>query len=124
MNTDVKYKSLLHEIVYTRLQELKDERVALLEEGQNTSDIERAITELRFIIKQEKEQAGKDKAYTVEEKRQEHKQAYQSWEGHDAELELLFCDGKSVAELAAHFGRNEGAIRSRIKKLELREKYG
>jgi DNA-directed RNA polymerase specialized sigma24 family protein len=42
----------------------------------------------------------------------------------DNKLELLFCEGKKVKELAEIFGRNTGAINSRIKKLELKEKYG
>ena len=33
-------------------------------------------------------------------------------------------EGKKVKDLAQIFGRNEGAISSRIKKLELKEKYG
>ena len=41
----------------------------------------------------------------------------------DKKLEQLFCEGKKVKELAHIFGRNEGAISSRIKKLELKEKY-
>lgn len=42
----------------------------------------------------------------------------------DNKLELLFCEGKKVKELAQIFERNTGAISSRIKKLELKEKYG
>ena len=42
----------------------------------------------------------------------------------DAELERMWCEGATVDELAAHFQRKPGAIRSRIKKLELEEKYG
>ena len=51
--------------------------------------------------------------------------AYQPWTPEDDnKLELLYCKGKKLAELTEVFGRKEGAIRSRIKKLELREKYG
>lgn len=64
------------------------------------------------------------KAYTKAEKQQAHKNAYERWSTEDDEkLELLFCEGKTVKELSAIFARNEGAIESRIKKLELREKY-
>jgi hypothetical protein len=67
--------------------------------------------------------AGKD-TYTKTEKQQEHKNAYEKWTVEDDEkLELLFCEGKTVKELMSIFERHEGAIRSRIKKLELREKY-
>lgn len=62
--------------------------------------------------------------YTKAEKQQAHKNAYERWTQEDDErLELLFCEGKTVQELTTIFARNEGAIESRIKKLELREKY-
>lgn len=67
--------------------------------------------------------AGKS-AYTKAERQQAHKNAYEKWTTEDDEkLELLFCEGKTVKELMGIFERHEGAIRSRIKKLELREKY-
>lgn len=51
--------------------------------------------------------------------------AYLPWSSEDDEqLEILYYCGKNVKELSEIFGRNEGAIRSRIKKLELVEKYG
>lgn len=66
-----------------------------------------------------------DKSYSVEKIRETHKEAYLPWTTEDDnKLELLFCEGKKVKELAQIFGRNEGAISSRIKKLELKEKYG
>ena len=67
----------------------------------------------------------KNKAYSVEKIRETHKQAYSPWTTEDDDkLELLFCEGKKVKELAQIFERNAGAINSRIKKLELKEKYG
>lgn len=74
-----------------------------------------------------KKVAGMDggKAYDVEEIRQKHPHAYARWTTEDDErLEQLYCEGKTRKELAAIFGRDPGAITSRIKKLELREKYG
>jgi Protein of unknown function (DUF3276). len=66
-----------------------------------------------------------DKAYSVEKIRETYQQAYMPWTVEDDnKLELLFCEGKKVKELAEIFGRNSGAINSRIKKLELKEKYG
>ena len=65
------------------------------------------------------------KTYSVEKIRETHQQAYLPWTTEDDnKLELLFCEGKKVKELAQIFGRNEGSISSRIKKLELKEKYG
>lgn len=43
---------------------------------------------------------------------------------HDEELTLLYCERKSIKELAEHFKRTRGAIRARIKKLELQDLYG
>lgn len=66
-----------------------------------------------------------DKTYSVEEIRKKHPHAYARWtDEEDARLEQLFCEGMTRKELAAIFGRDPGAITSRIKKLELREKYG
>ena len=65
-----------------------------------------------------------EKSYSVEEKRKTNRNAYQPWTNEDDNrLEVLYCEGKSVTDLSNEFGRNSGAIRSRIKKLELKEKY-
>ena len=65
------------------------------------------------------------KSYTVEEVRAGHKDAYKPWSAElDEELTVMYCEGVNVKNLAAHFGRTRGAIRSRIKKLELQEFYG
>jgi hypothetical protein len=65
------------------------------------------------------------KAYSLEEVRKKHKTAYAPWtDGLDAELTELFCLGKTYKEMAKHFARTEGAITSRIAKLDLEKKYG
>lgn len=52
------------------------------------------------------------------------KHGYLPWTNEsDEKLELFYCEGKTVKELSEIFGRTNGAIRSRIKKLELKEKY-
>lgn len=57
--------------------------------------------------------------------KESHKSAYLPWTSEDDEkLEILYYAGKKVKELAVLFERNDGAIQSRIKKLELAEKYG
>lgn len=64
------------------------------------------------------------KNYTLDDKRKEHAHAYLPWSTEDDEkLEKLYCEGRSTKELAKVFNRNTGAITSRIKKLELRDKY-
>lgn len=65
-----------------------------------------------------------EKKYSVEEKRKRDANAYARWaEEDDARLEQLYCEGRKNKELAVIFGRDPGAISSRIKKLELKEKY-
>lgn len=65
-----------------------------------------------------RQKESKGKAYTMEEKRKQYPNAYKSWTpADDNHLIALHNDGKSTKELASIFGRKEGAIRSRIKKL-------
>jgi ATP-dependent exoDNAse (exonuclease V) beta subunit len=60
-----------------------------------------------------------DKAYQVGEKRKDHSNAYASWTtADDTLLKKMYYGGATVGELAKQFGRNDGAIRSRLKKLE------
>lgn len=62
----------------------------------------------------------KEKTYTVASKRKQYKYAYASWnEEADHELRLLIKEGCNPHEIAQHFGRTEGAISSRVKKLGL-----
>jgi ATP-dependent exoDNAse (exonuclease V) beta subunit len=67
--------------------------------------------------------AGLPKTYSYDTIRETHKDAYKPWTDElDAELEQMFSEGVNLRDLAKHFGRTRGAIESRIKKLELREK--
>ncbi len=62
--------------------------------------------------------------FGYQEIRRKHKDAYQPWnQSLDDELTIKYCEGVSIDTLANHFGRTRGAIRSRIKKLELKEIY-
>jgi DNA helicase IV len=77
------------------------------------------------VLDQIESKTDKEKAYSVEEIRKSHTQAYLPWTKEDDDkLESLFCQGKKTVELSEIFGRNAGAINSRIGKLQLREKYG
>lgn len=88
--------------------------------GIGLDDVRRAY---RKMLSPKFSMAGNN-SYTKSKKQQAHKNAYERWTIEDDEkLELLFCEGKSVKELMDIFERNEGAIESRIKKLELKEKY-
>lgn len=63
--------------------------------------------------------------YSYENIRLKYKDAYKPWTTElDDELTVMYCEGVHVKDMAKHFGRSRGAIRSRIKKLELEELYG
>lgn len=63
--------------------------------------------------------------YSYMEVREKHANAYMPWtEEEDEQLTLLWCEGKKVHEMIEIFQRKKGAITSRIRKLELKEKYG
>jgi superfamily I DNA/RNA helicase len=67
----------------------------------------------------------KEKTYLVDEIRERHKDAYRPWtDEQDEELTVMYCEGVNMRDVAKHFGRTKGAIKSRIKKLELEEIYG
>jgi len=52
------------------------------------------------------------------------KEAYAAWgEEDDDQLTILFCEGRSIKEIGQLLGRRDRAIRTRIEKLELMEKY-
>lgn len=70
--------------------------------------------DLFFELKENKP----EKKYSLEEKRQEYGNAYLPWEKEaDEYLIRLYEEGKSIKELTEIFERNNGAIRSRLKKL-------
>jgi len=65
-----------------------------------------------------------EKAYDVGAIRQKHKKAYIKWTNEDDEkLELFYCEKKTIKEIAEILGRQQNAIKARIKKLELKQKY-
>ncbi|MCB0801940.1 MAG: ATP-binding domain-containing protein, partial [Flavobacteriales bacterium] len=71
-----------------------------------------------------KSNKSKEKAYSIEKIREKHNGAYRPWTTElDDELTVLYCEGINVRDLSKHFERTKGAIRSRIKKLELEELY-
>jgi F-box protein 18 (helicase) len=79
----------------------------------------------KSIINGEMSSNAMEKAYSVDEVRTKHKDAYKPWTQElDDELIEMYCGGINVKDIAKHFGRTKGAIQSRIKKLELEELYG
>lgn len=84
---------------------------------------EKDVKRLRKYLKAYK-QLLREPTYSVEACRVEHPNAYKPWtQEDDDKLEQLFCEGKTTKELSEIFQRKPGAIRSRVKKLELEEKY-
>lgn len=84
---------------------------------------EKDVKRLRKYLKAYR-QLLKELTYSVEACRVEHPNAYKPWtQEDDNKLEKLFCEGKTTKELSEIFQRKPGAIRSRVKKLELEEKY-
>jgi len=75
-------------------------------------------------IKDLKVNSFKEKAYDLEEVRKKHKKAYAPWNDElDKELKFMFEEGLSAKDLANHFGRTKGAIRSRIQKIYDMEEF-
>ncbi|HRA72460.1 MAG TPA: helix-turn-helix domain-containing protein, partial [Flavobacterium sp.] len=69
----------------------------------------------------EKENTSNTKAYSVDEIRLQHSEAYKKWDvSEDLKLEKLFNEGKKPNEIALLLGRNQGAINSRLKKTGLK----
>lgn len=84
---------------------------------------EKDVKRLRKYLKAYKQLLG-EPTYSVEACRIDHPNAYMPWtQEDDDKLEQLFCEGKTTKELSEIFQRKQGAIRSRVKKLELEEKY-
>ncbi|MNJ89069.1 DNA helicase IV [compost metagenome] len=72
------------------------------------------------LQKDSPEKALARKSYSVEEFRTRHKDAYRPWTSEfDSQLSQLFLEGLTIKNLSEHFGRTNGAIRSRINKLNL-----
>ena len=70
--------------------------------------------------KTKKKEIKNAEAYSVDDVRVNHKDAYKLWTPElDKKLTVLFCDGFNLKDMAKHFGRTIGSISSRIKKLEL-----
>lgn len=71
----------------------------------------------RVLWEKKKEQEKENMSY-IEQQRLKHSKAYVQWtEDEDKKLIELHAIGKTIEELCKVFERNEGAIKSRIKKL-------
>ena len=77
------------------------------------------VKRLKKYLKAYKRLTG-EPVYSIYAAKQENPNAYEPWtEEADAELARLWSEGKSVADIADHFGRKNTAIITRLKKLGL-----
>ena len=77
------------------------------------------VKRLKRYLKAYKRLTG-EPLFSVYAARQDHPNAYDPWTDEaDSELVLMWEEGKSVTEIADHFGRKSSAIISRMKKLGL-----
>ena len=82
------------------------------------------VKRLKKYLKAYKQLCG-EPTYSLYACRQEFPNAYNPWNDEDDfKLTEMWCEGASIKEIASYFQRKPGAILSRIKKLELDEKYG
>ena len=82
------------------------------------------VKRLKKYLKAYKQLSGIP-AYSLYACRQEYPNAYAPWSQEDDDaLTRMWCEGAEIEELAGRFQRKPGGIVSRIKKLELEEKYG
>ena len=77
------------------------------------------VKSLKKYLKAYKRLTG-EPVYSVYAARQEHPNAYDPWTAEaDSKLSQMWAEGRSVAEIADHFGRKSSAIITRMKKLGL-----
>jgi F-box protein, helicase, 18 len=93
------------------------------EPGKESGQEKKLKTESKAKFKT-KETNSAAKSYTVDAVRESYKDAYKPWSDYqDDELTNMYIEKRTLREMADHFGRTKGAIITRIKKLELSEKY-
>ena len=104
---------LLYNIPLSEIPSVLSHAKSIVEFLRPSVDIPFSITD--FIPLDDSKQ---QKAYTIEEKRIKYPNAYRPWTKEDDDRLLqLSASGKSITELCEIFGRNQGAITSRLRKL-------
>jgi len=105
-----------------RLENGEYERHQILIFEEDINNIAEAVKQLLVHFPTYKKTETKSR---MEKTKEQFENAYKPWtETDDLQLTQLFCDGSKPKELSQIFKRNVGAINSRIKKLELKSKYG
>ena len=105
--------TVLYNIPLSEIPSVLSHAKSIVEFLRPSVDIPFSITD--FIPLDDSKQ---QKAYTIEEKRIKYPNAYRPWTKEDDDRLLqLSASGKSITELCEIFGRNQGAITSRLRKL-------
>lgn len=90
-------------------------QIHILKEARNNDFQESALNTLKDV---------KQKSWSMAESREKDKKAYMPWTSElDKELTAMFCNGIDEKNMAKHFNRSRGAIKARIKKLQLNELF-
>jgi F-box protein, helicase, 18 len=106
-------------VEFTHFPQIHIMKVLSEQEKQDAEIKKQSETSNTIAIKKEE---TKEKAYSVDQVREKHKDAYKPWTTElDNELTVMHYKGVNVRDMAKNFERTTGAIRSRIKKLELEE---
>ncbi|HRG40536.1 MAG TPA: DUF3276 family protein [Saprospiraceae bacterium] len=103
-------------ITESRMKDLGFERQSLIIFDENLDDFVNAFKNSITKFREFRSLRNPDgKSYSVQKIRQKYPKAYLPWTTEDdIKLETLFCEGKKSSELVQLFGRNIGAINSRI----------
>ena len=95
-----------------------EEIVSIISGNRSIVDYLYPLSSFSISMFLQQEEKSKEKAYTLDEKREQFLNAYKPWSTEDDELLItLHYENISIKELMAIFKRNEGAIHSRIRKL-------
>jgi superfamily I DNA/RNA helicase len=95
------------------IQVIKSKKTKEKEDGKKEPYRQRFGSKRKNYVEEEKE-----KMYDYQKVRLAYKNSYPPWTPElDSELKELYESGHSLSELSEHFGRNKGAILSRLKKM-------
>ena len=101
-------------------------KVAKKEKSNNDSNLS---NKKNFDTQDKKEKPvrviGRKRNHTLDEKRETKADAYKLWtEEQDQLLKRMCCENVELRKIALHFGRTQGSISARLKKLDLENIYG
>ncbi|WP_158857390.1 DUF3276 family protein [Lunatibacter salilacus] len=88
-------------------------------------DINDIVKALRIALKHFPTYKKPEQKSKMAQTKERFTNAYKPWTNQeDLKLTELFCQGRNSKEISEILQRNEGAINSRIEKLDLKQKYG